>query len=1028
MQKFGAGKSSVAKAAGWLVPAAIVIAALVASCGTERPGARGDGETGYTPYCDTPNAGCACSTPGQIIECGKVKDVSSDYVSCSMGYRQCAGGHWSECTGETAVLTTPRTFGNGTGGIHKLGLGSAFSCAPPSTGPGKCVGGTDAGDACLSPADCGGGGICSPIFGECENGAQDGELCLVPADCPGGNCKGIKLTCEDGTRDGKHCALPADCPGGTCTPGWGACKGGGKKGKHCKDQKKCPGGSCYLNNVFNSCDPYCHAFVDTPVGLTLDGGLVVGADGGLSINPSADGGGVVGGGGLSTTAAGVTNCGGASNIVGPACTPPGLTTCQQDFHCDAITSKCLWNGASGYFDSTAGGADLTVGSPCGPNGSATATAPVCNRGSVAVPAGASITFHVTTGPMPPDGCTNLGAPTISFTLSSALAPGACTTFLIGNSPGNKFVTVNAGAPGATAEAAGRCANNSAGYKTDGAPDCAACSVCDTRITGKVFDPSGVANNVPLSGVQVFQPAGSLKVLTDGVQCDTCGSLASPAITETVTDTSGSFSLGNVSPGAAVPIVVQSGRWRRMITLNVPACATTAIPDGTLRMPKNRTDGLNSVADIPKMALVIGSGESLECWLKKVGLDTTTEVLPRTAAGQAHRIHLWKGSNGMSTSPAATSVTTLLTPAVLAEYSAVIASCDSGSGFGGFWSGSTAAQRLAIKDYTTAGGRFFTDHYPGEYVIKAGAAPFPSTATWTATSVPAVPSQGKVLATAPLNVAFRDWLSNVGASSDYGAGWLRVDVPRRDALVPDPTTTIEWIRGQQSNNWAGQPAGDFTFSYSFETPVGAAAGSTCGRVIYNAMHVADPRVAGGSPISTAKNFPADCVLGFPLTPEEKALEYQFFQLTACQLGGASVPPPVVPPPLPVVTYQRDYQAVCNPGERVKWGPLYWQSVVPPTTSIEFRAATAGTVAALPPSPPAVAPTTALVGTASSTVVAPAWDCNGCPGSSVTVDSQLAAQTATQSKEFLRVFMTFNPTGSVAPTLLSWRQVYDCVPAE
>jgi hypothetical protein len=782
----------------------------------------------------------------------------------------------------------------------------------------------------------------------------------------------------------------------------------------------------------NPCDPYCNAFVDDPAGLVLEGGLVVTADGGLSISPTSDGG--LGGGGFESTAGGVSSCGGANNIVAASCTPPGLTACQQDFRCDVMTSRCIWNGGPGYYNAAAGGPDLTVGAPCGPSGSSAAAAPVCNRGSAPVPAGATITFHVTSSGSPPDGCTNLGAPTYTRTLAAALAPGACTSFILGNSLGNKMITINAGAPGAVTEGAGLCANNSAAFKDDGAPSCGTCNVCDTRVTGKVYDPSGVspaanANNVPLSGVTVFQPANGLKPFTDGVQCDTCASLATQAQTETVTDATGSFTLTNVSPGTNIPIVVQSGRWRRTVQVNVPACATTAIPNGTLRMPKNRTEG-----DIPKTALVMGGAESLECWLRRVGIDAT-EMRPRTGAGDLNRIQLYRSSNAsnyaINTSPASPSVSTLYAAGgPLNEYASTILSCDGGDAYTTTMYTSSASDRARLRDYADLGGRVFADHWPGQVFLRTGASPFNSTtvSTWQDSAAVTSPTKAKVLTGSAPQTTFRDWLGNVGASTDYGVGWVRVDTARKDSVTLG-SGSVEWLRGQSANNWAGQPGGDYSVSFSFETPLAAA--SKCGRVLFNDMHVSIGRVNGiaSYPIPGSKTFPADCSLGAPLSAEEKALEFQFFQLTACQLGGSSPPPPPPPPaPLPVVTFQRDYLGVCGTGERVKWGPLYWQSLVPPLTSIDFRAATASSIAALPSAPPAAAPVTAVVGKALATVPPPAWDCNGCPGSPVSVDSQLIAQTGTPSKEYLRVFMTFNPTASVPPTLLAWRQIYDCVPAE
>jgi hypothetical protein len=55
--------------------------------------------------CSVPNAGCACTDPGETVKCGHVVYKSEDYVSCSVGLRTCqTDGTWSDCKG-TQVVT-----------------------------------------------------------------------------------------------------------------------------------------------------------------------------------------------------------------------------------------------------------------------------------------------------------------------------------------------------------------------------------------------------------------------------------------------------------------------------------------------------------------------------------------------------------------------------------------------------------------------------------------------------------------------------------------------------------------------------------------------------------------------------------------------------------------------------------------------------------------------------------------------------------------------------------------------------------
>jgi hypothetical protein len=1066
---------------------AIVMAApcvaWLGACGTDRPNAAGDGTNlGAMPgsSCATPNDGCPCIEPGLVVPCGKVVHQSADYVTCSMGHRQCIGAQWGTCIGDTDVTTRSTSFSilgagiSGGGDVRPLGLGSPSACTTTGGALGGtllCVGGAKDGEKCKNGVVCP-GGVCSA--GKCSGGANDEKGCNVAADCPGGSCNlgdgkcvggtqdtgDCKLnvcpggtctafvgTCDNGTNDDNGCNTAADCPGGTCQPGQGFCIGGPKDGKDCKSPAQCPGGTCYAPSLdagvslANPCDPYCNQVIDTPGGLVLGGGLVS-VDGGLSIVAGEAGADASAPGTpLQTTSTGDSACAPGSNVHSATCTiATQLTDCQQDFRCDPLSLTCVWNGGPGYFDPTAAGVDLTVGAACTIGGFPGPTnVPVCNRGSATVPAGTPIGINVSNPPSVPLGCTAIGPADCSGVApATGLAPGECINILGCPSlvPGNKFLTVNAGQRDIL-EPGGRCANNASWGKTAGG--CAVCGTCNTQVTGKVYDPSGApptagANNVFLAGVTVFEPSGALAVLPDVAACDTCTGLDSPSIAKAVTAADGTFTLSGVTPGNT-SIVVQSGRWRRQIKIPVTACAVNAVTAGTLRMPKNRTDGLAGVADIPRTALVLSDNESLECLLLKMGISNSEFAAYSVAAPQ--RIRLFQ-NNGLAFPGAPAAVPNVF--GALNEHAQTIFDCDGAAVFSPspLWSSTTAAQKAALQTYTSVGGKVFMDHLPGQTFLMTGPAPFSGVSTWN----PALyqnnglsfPSKGKVFAGTAPQTQFLAWLGNVSAMTDYGSPYIRSDVPRRHSLNPAAAQTTTWIRGETANDWAGDPTGDFALSFSFEMgkvgavpTVNADCGSPTGhgRVIYNGMHVSQSR----APWPASGNFPASCNLAGALTPEEKALEYQLFQLTACQLGGASPPPPPLPPPpLAAVVYTRDYAGSCATGERVKWGPFYWESVIPPGTSIKFDAATADTIPALPAAPAAGAPTTANVGTASATVLPPAFDCTGCPAAPVTVESQLIADTATKSKAFLRVYMKFNPTATVSPSLLSWRQVYDCVPAE
>lgn len=120
-----------------------------------------------------------------------------------------------------------------------------------------------------------------------------------------------------------------------------------------------------------------------------------------------------------------------------------------------------------------------------------------------------------------------------------------------------------------------------------------------------------------------------------------------------------------------------------------------------------------------------------------------------------------------------------------------------------------------------------------------------------------------------------------------------------------------------------------------------------------------------------------------------------------------------------TYTRVYEATCPTGTKPVWRFFEWQATIPSSTKIEFfvqgRAKTSDAYAPVTP---------LLAGTATTSSPGTSW-----VRGPTTVDALLkTAQLSSQ--RYLLVTMTFTPdaAGTIAPTLKSWRQVYDCVFAE
>jgi hypothetical protein len=165
----------------------------------------------------------------------------------------------------------------------------------------------------------------------------------------------------------------------------------------------------------------------------------------------------------------------------------------------------------------------------------------------------------------------------------------------------------------------------------------------------------------------------------------------------------------------------------------------------------------------------------------------------------------------------------------------------------------------------------------------------------------------------------------------------VDEGKNFVTAVNPLTAIEWTRGANNNNWVANPTGNYTLSYSFETPVDpplpAPAVPKCGRVVFTDMHVYGTRG------NQAMAFPNACNNG-PLAEDEKALAYMIFALTSCSVGVPPIPTPVPGPTPPQPTnYSNTYSmGACPAGTKGQWTSLSYQVDTPLGTEVKLAVQT------------------------------------------------------------------------------------------
>jgi hypothetical protein len=421
----------------------------------------------------------------------------------------------------------------------------------------------------------------------------------------------------------------------------------------------------------------------------------------------------------------------------------------------------------------------------------------------------------------------------------------------------------------------------------------------TTITGKVYDPAG---KVPLYNVVVFVPndPSKLPAITPGTNtCNSCNTPVGDYVAVALTDKTGSFTLTDVPTGSNVPLVVQIGKWRRTIQVaSVADCATTTLPTsgtGQARLPRSRKEG-----DMPQMALLTGGEDDLGCFLTRMGIDASEYSAP----GAGGRLDIYRGlgiagvpaptlSSGTAGDCTTTSCPLWASKKSFESYDIVLLACEGstydaddtlgGISFGGAGSNVTAVGKTALHDWLNEGGKVFATHFQYTW-FGNGPADFKSVATWLGGSIGLGGTcTGCTIDTSfPKGQTFHDWLSAAGALN--GAGINLTNVAASVSTV-NTQTTSRWI-------YDGTKSPIQTKYMSFETPIGgiktdageAAGAQYCGKAVFTDLH------AGGQPLG---DIPSAC-MATDLSPQEKALEFLFFDLAAC-VTNDSLPPPIPPQP-------------------------------------------------------------------------------------------------------------------------------------
>jgi hypothetical protein len=373
------------------------------------------------------------------------------------------------------------------------------------------------------------------------------------------------------------------------------------------------------------------------------------------------------------------------------------------------------------------------------------------------------------------------------------------------------------------------------------------------LSGTVYAPNGTD---PLPGALVYVPMGALPPLPPSGTCDACATVPN-AFVQTHSGAAGLFAFDRV-PAGNIQVVIQMGRFRRAVSLMAPCGQAVHLSADQSRLPRSHTEG-----DVPRVAIATGSVDRMEDVIAKIGLDDVDLYQGKSPAPSGNNYPMLDAL--------------LMDGARLASYDIVLINCHN-SFERLLMSGPTVGN---VAEFVRAGGRLFVDDLSYEFVewpfpaaidfepdpsgnalmstVPQGALDAAEIGTGGTTAMPSAPVTATVM-----DDDLRTWLSGFpGTLAADGSvsiqGWLHGWA----VMHAVPPQTKVWVEGNVS--WTG---GSGTRPLSVGLDYKGIDGMGCGRIVFNSYHTV-PLMS--SPTS-------------PFLPQERILEYLFFQIATCiQIG-------------------------------------------------------------------------------------------------------------------------------------------------
>jgi hypothetical protein len=299
--------------------------------------------------------------------------------------------------------------------------------------------------------------------------------------------------------------------------------------------------------------------------------------------------------------------------------------------------------------------------------------------------------------------------------------------------------------------------------------------------------------------------------------------------------------------------------------------------------------------MPLIALTTGGCDLMECFLQRIGIDSTEFVAPTATMGH---VHMYTGHGGSQITGGNTALETYewwMNVANLQAYDILLEGCDCSPSERNVMGQSGDAYQ-AMHTYLNGGGRAFATHFYYNWFAGptscpatsycGGAADFNGVSHWCPEGACGNGISGLssyfIDTTFPKGLAFSNWLLGQGIITTP-------NVIQLDESQTDITNDVGVVTGATRWIYHGTSATDpsyLTKYETFNTPVGTPPAMQCGRAEFTEFHLGD--------FSSGTTFPSECAGEADAgahTNNQDALEFLFFDLASCVQDDSQ--PPIQP---------------------------------------------------------------------------------------------------------------------------------------